>query len=172
MRKILITTVLLVCVIASVFIVGCDTSKKEITFKDTGLEVYKYTGSFEGNGMAWIDAIAAADSYVVFTHSFNEMYNSETIGKVKYKGVTIEDDTAKNSYLTYYTNLTDIEIADYKVDPFIFENETYYLTAVTLDKIPVSKGLKVLFVQTVWAGDWSSSEVSTEKAILFSYVGA
>ena len=173
MRKILTVLVLLVCITTVIFAVGCE--KKDVVVKDKtfdSISKYEYTGSFSGNGVAWLDEIAAA-SDVMFAHHFNNMYNSETLDKVSYKDITIEDDLSKNSYLTYYCNVGEDEIdlimAD--TDPFIYNGETFYLT-VSLDKIPVKKDFKILFVQTIWAADWSSAEVSKEKAILFTYVGA
>ena len=151
---------------------GSNTNQTNNDSTASTLALYSYTGAFEGKALAWIDAIAAADEEVTFSHEYNDYYQSESINSVSYKGITIENDYAANSYLTYYANSTDPEIADYTVDPFVYNGETYYLTAKTLEKIDVQQGLKVLFVQTIWAGDFSSSEVSTAKAVMFSYVGA
>ena len=187
MRKILAVLVLLVCITALCFAVGCEQEKKVITFDNVvtndpasgsgtsqsgnTLAQYDYTGSFSGNGVAWIDAICAADAEVTFSHSYNDYYQSESISKVSYKGITIENDDSKRSYLTYYCNVDDVNLILADVDPFIYNEEEYYLT-VSLDKIPVSAGFKILFVQTIYSGNFESSEVSTAKAVMFHYVGA
>ena len=121
----------------------------------------------EGSALELMDKLAA-DGKIVFEHSYNDQYQSETIVKVSVGDTTIQDDYTANSYLTYYANLDDKDYADYTVDPITFKGEKYYLTAVTLEKIPYSEGLKILFVQTVWSGDFSSSAVSKDKAILIS----
>ena len=150
MRKILISSVLLVCVIAAALFVGCSQSDP-----------------VQNSALEMMDKLAAKET-IVFEHEYNENYKSETIIKVTVDNTTIENDYGANSYLTYYANLDDINYIDYTVDPIQYEGETYRLTAVTLEKIPYTEGLKILFVQTVWAGDFSSSAVSPDKAILIT----
>ena len=172
MRKILIVSVLLACLIATVAFAGCSSDGKEIKIIEfTSVETVEYTGSFAGNGVGWLDEIAATNDGFVFSHAYNEVYQSEELFTVALGQVTIENDYTANSYLTYYANLDDIKYTDYKVAPIKYNGEVYRLTAVTLDKIPATKGLKVLFVQTIWDGAFTSSEVGTEKAVLVSYIG-
>ena len=180
MRKILTVLVLLVCLTTAIFAVGCKAhpvEAKGITFDS--IARYEYTGSFSGNGADWLDAIAATEnSGVTFTHysSSYEGVSYFTITEAAYDGISIKNDTTKSSWLSYYANVTDLKYQDRTVDPILFEGETFYVTGVTIDQIPVSKGFKVLFVQTNTSGTWGEddyqSSVGTEKAVLFSYVGA
>jgi len=171
MRKILTVLVLFVCLTTAIFAVGCKAhpvEAKDVTF-DT-LKSYEYTGNFSGNGLDWLTAIAEADEKVVIEQS------GGWFSKAAYDGVAIENDQANSSWLSYYANVTDLEYQDRTVDPILFDGETFYMTGVTIDKIPVSKGFKVLFVQTITSGTWGEadykSDLGTEKAVLFSYVGA
>ncbi|HCU56404.1 MAG TPA: hypothetical protein DIC18_03625 [Clostridiales bacterium] len=149
MRKFLIVSVLLACLIATVAFAGCSQDP------------------VENSALEMMDKLAA-NGTIVFEHEYNATYKSESVIRVTVDNTTIENDNGANSYLTYYANLDDIKYIDYTVDPIQYNGETYRLTAVTLEKIPYTQGLKILFVQTVWEMDWSSSHVSPDKAILIS----
>lgn len=150
MRKIL-TSLLIVAILAT-SVVCCVACQKDKVV-DSALDV--------------LDKLAA-DGTIVFEHSFNEQYQSESIIKVSIGDTTIENDYAANSYLTYYVNIDDVDYVDYTVDPITYEGETFYLAGTTLEKIPSCDTLKILFVQTIWNGEFTSSEVGKDKAILIS----
>ena len=116
-----------------------------------------------------LDAYAAANADFTFQHYMNETYHSETLTRVQKGDVEVVDNYDTNTYISYYINKKDATLIDAAVDPIYYNEEAFYLTLVTVEKLTADATLKIAFVTVTWDGGFTSSTINSTPAILVSF---
>ena len=101
-----------------------------------------------------------------------QINKSESIALVKSGNIEIVDNYTTNTYISYYINKKDATLIDAAVDPIVYENEEYYLTLATVEKLTVTEGFKIAFVTVTWDGAFTTSAVNSTPAIVVSFTNA
>ena len=170
MRKILTAFIVLTLVITSVFCFGCKKTDEPVSTIDP--VVVNVTFTYNQKVTDALDAYATAHDDFTFNHTFNTVYNSESVTLVKSGDVEIVDNYATNTYITYYINKKDATLIDAAVDPILYNDEEFYLTLVTVEKLNADDTLKIAFVTTTWDGNFTASEVNSTPAIVITFAHA
>ena len=169
MRKLLTAFVVLTLVVTCFFCCACNKDTA-LTHENTIAPV-AVTVSFEATQKVVnaLDAYAAANADFTFSHYMNETYHSETLTRVQKGDVEVVDNYDTNTYISYYINKKDATLIDAAVDPVYYNDEAFYLTLVTVEKLTVDETLKIAFVTVTWDGGFTSSTINKTPAILVSF---
>ena len=168
MRKILTAFIVLTLVVTCVFCCACN---KNDAPQKVVIEPVAVTVSFEANQKVVdaLDAYAAANEDFKFAHYLNEKYQSETLTRVQKGEVEVVDNYDTNTYISYYINKKDATLIDAAVDPIYYNDEAFYLTLATVEKLTADATLKIAFVTVTWDGKFTSSTINKTPAILVTF---
>ena len=146
MRKFLTALVVVALLATSILCVACQKFEGESAF----------------------DALKQLDEKGKIELAYNEGVDI-FFTSVKYKDVTIANDDATGKYIGIFINSDDEALQDpYGMcDSFEYDGETFNYSGVAINKIPYSKGLKIIIALTEDVGNWHYAAVK-DTALLFT----